>query len=990
MSALSEISSLADYLTNFASTLSRKAIRSLHPLHVPGRDPLPDFTYVEEFNPHRMPYEAQGHVVAASVKMLDAQGAGFIVGEPGCGKTITSALSIHEHAKRSIRKGGSNGKYRAFVLCPDTLISKWKREIEMTIPGAVVVTFDRWWDFLALAHEGRNHLKSIQGDEPTSPPKTCWVSTGPDTAEEVPVKRSDGRIIQEQRRWSTPRGAEWYIMGRDQIKRQSQSSSLGLERLCFDGRIRSGGPRVMREIDRKPAVDANGNKETDNFGRAIEKGVYDKVLICPRCGATPNKKGVPLTPASLGGAKGLNQNNCQALVFQELGAEDGKCLGLDRMVARDSKDPKQNIVPLELRNAKNGSIVNHAGKKWLVLTCGEPLWQYTDKPYWWPPAAIIQRIARQFAEYLVVDEAHQQKSDTSAQSMAMGKVLGSTKYCLALTGTFIGGYANHLFPLLMRMAPSDMKARGFEWGGGMKFTERYGCIDRIERSSTSVETTKEKGSRSMRRVKLGDVSVERKARPGIMPTLFSQIVMQLAMFLKLEQFIDGLPDFEEKMVACDLPPEIQAAYERAQRELVEANADLLINGNMKLMGTMLWTLLSYPDHPWGWEPMFHGEDGQEPSHAVGWWELPKVYTLENFRGVTSPQNFDPDALILPKERTLIDLCKKHQEMGDQTWVFCETTQKRNVMPRLAKLLEDNGLKVGILRSGDVEVREREEWIYKNGYMFDVMLSHPELVATGMDLFHPDGNHNFNHLVFCQTGYNLFRLRQASRRAWRIGQPKDCTVTYLYYSGTSQATTLALMGRKAQAAMKLEEGEVSDEGLAAMGGSDGDAALVKALSEHVDPAEIQRNWSRVKSGGRKRATQETGGAGTPIRPGHLHLPVPNSLYEHERIPAPGLPSPLDTLPIQAQIVGETMMRVVNEAPSMEEAIDDFNNWLSSIKPKEKPSVKVFEPETEEENPEGQEEPKPTAQELSRQKLANLFEAMRSGELDGDNDDWDWDS
>ncbi len=42
--------------------------------------------------------------------------------------------------------------------------------------------------------------------------------------------------------------------------------------------------------------------------------------------------------------------------------------------------------------------------------------------------------------YLIYDEMHEQKSEESAQSMAMGKVLASTSKMLALTGTFIGGY----------------------------------------------------------------------------------------------------------------------------------------------------------------------------------------------------------------------------------------------------------------------------------------------------------------------------------------------------------------------------------------------------------------------------------------------------------------------------------------------------------------------------------------------------------------------
>ena len=166
------------------------------------------------------------------------------------------------------------------------------------------------------------------------------------------------------------------------------------------------------------------------------------------------------------------------------------------------------------------------------------------------------------------------------------------------------------------------------------------------------------------------------------------------------------------------------------------------------------------------------------------------------------------------------------------------------------LLEKEGLRVGVLRSDDASPREREEYICKVGRDVDVMISHPQLVATGLDLFNfTRGKHNFNNLSFYQTGYNLFTIRQASRRGYRIGQPLDCTVRYFYYAATMQAIAMNLMSRKAMAAMRLEEGSVSEEGLAAMGGGSDQLALVNAISEVIDPADIQRNWGRVKSGQR---------------------------------------------------------------------------------------------------------------------------------------------
>jgi hypothetical protein len=126
-----------------------------------------------------------------------------------------------------------------------------------------------------------------------------------------------------------------------------------------------------------------------------------------------------------------------------------------------------------------------------------------------------------------------------------------------------------------------------------------------------------------------------------------------------------------------------------------------------------------------------------------------------------------------------------------------------------------------------------------------VLSHPKLVETGLDLFDKAGSYNFSTLIFYQTGYNLFTMRQASRRAWRIGQHKDCKVVYLYYGGTLQARAMALMGNKMEAAQALE-GKFSAEGLASMAGEQGSAemALAKSLANRIDEGDAARHRAKV--------------------------------------------------------------------------------------------------------------------------------------------------
>jgi hypothetical protein len=99
-------------------------------LHVPGQDPLPDFSVGS-----RQPLEPQAHVIAPAIKMPDETCRGILAAQMVTAKTLMGMLTLHQHAQRSVRKGGCNGNYRAILLCPDHLIKKWQDELEETIPA---------------------------------------------------------------------------------------------------------------------------------------------------------------------------------------------------------------------------------------------------------------------------------------------------------------------------------------------------------------------------------------------------------------------------------------------------------------------------------------------------------------------------------------------------------------------------------------------------------------------------------------------------------------------------------------------------------------------------------------------------------------------------------------------------------------------------------------------------------------------------------------
>ena len=91
----------------------------------------------------------------------------------------------------------------------------------------------------------------------------------------------------------------------------------------------------------------------------------------------------------------------------------------------------------------------------------------------------------------------------------------------------------------------------------------------------------------------------------------------------------------------------------------------------------------------------------------------------------------------------------------------------------------------------------------------VLITNQKCVETGLDL------NDFTTLIFYSMGFNLFTLRQASRRSWRINQAAPRVEVYLlYYKDTMQAKAMKLMASKLAVA-GIIEGTLSEEGLAAM-------------------------------------------------------------------------------------------------------------------------------------------------------------------------------
>jgi hypothetical protein len=91
---------------------------------------------------------------------------------------------------------------------------------------------------------------------------------------------------------------------------------------------------------------------------------------------------------------------------------------------------------------------------------------------------------------------------------------------------------------------------------------------------------------------------------------------------------------------------------------------------------------------------------------------------------------------------------------------------------------------------------------------------------------------------------LQKLRQASRRSWRIGQDRNVKIYYLFYRNTIQEKALQLMGSKMEASLAIE-GRFSEEGLLAMTQrEDMSTALAKALVDGLGVEGAEGIWRKI--------------------------------------------------------------------------------------------------------------------------------------------------
>lgn len=437
----------------------------------------------------------------------------------------------------------------------------------------------------------------------------------------------------------------------------------------------------------------------------------------------------------------------------------------------------------------------------MMIDAGETVKNSSRAPRKYPLAKYIKDNYHGLIDYFIADECHLYKGDTE-QGQSFGDLTAVAKKTMCLTGTLLNGYADGLFYILYRTLPGLMQSEGFDYSEEAGFMKAFGVIKKTSRFAMNNGRQTEE--------RLGPT--KEKRLPGVSPLVFTKFLLENAVFVSLSDMAEGLPEYTEIPLGIPMDSELRNAYTQLSEDLRHCMGGRGGAG-VKAMGSLLQSLSVFPDMPYDQPPVIHPDTGVV---------LVNPPTLE--RGLRD------------KERELLDLVQRKIANGERVLVYYNWTNRTDLAVKLGNMFRENNIHHAVLES-KVDPDLREEWIeQKMDEGVQVVICNPTLVETGLDLL------GFTTIVFYQVGYNIFTMRQASRRSWRLGQEHPIEVYFMYYEGTIQEQALSLMATKLQASMAIE-GRFSEEGLRAMSNNEDlltqiAGSVVQGIQHTVDAGAFQ--------------------------------------------------------------------------------------------------------------------------------------------------------
>ena len=773
-----------DYFGRYGHTLVDNLEKIIQPL-CPLKDKVDEVVFMKK----RL-FPQQSAIVNGAVEALRHKKYAFLIQGMGCGKTL-QALGIAEaffqrrylekHPEYTVKDLYLDSRlinYRVILMCPSHLVDKWARTIKEEVPYAKVEILTEIKQLVKLKKKGRK-----------------------------------------------AEGKEYYVLSKD-------TGKLAYAYKPVPEQLKK--KRISIPVCKECGEEAPANlKEKCTCGCADweirDMGEWAYGLVCPECGEL-------LLPA---GRKLPDEGEIRVLLPEDFAVQNTqnntcRCCGTSLWAPSCKPIDTRILFYDKARRRGKWKKISHfsnrakkARKTVWVMKNREMLYREQNKiteeeveemeefgPRRYSLTRFIKKQMKGYFDLAIFDEVQEYKAGGSAQGYSMADLISASRWQLALTGTIAGGYASDLFYTLYRLDPARMKQKGYPYGskGERRFVEKYGTVE------TVYELVEDFQFHSMSR---GKTVVPFRCLPGISVMIFIEFLMDTALFLDLSDLSQYLPHLYEYVKFVPLEPEIKNEYVRVRQELKALMAE--DKREKVLMGSFLQFSLSYTDMPYRRGPILSPVTGDIVSEPV------------DFSGLVD------EGKILNKERELVEIILKEQAEDRNCFVYCEYTGGDDAITyRIKDVVEKNCKlaynEVTVMESSSPSAVEREEWMHQKAMEGTrVFICNAKCVATGLDFaFQYLGrDYNYPTIIFYQTGYDMIKIWQASRRHYRLYQTMECRTYYIVSDDTLQPDVVEMIANK-EAATSAIQGQFSSEGLSAMArGIDPRVALAQSVAEQSE-------------------------------------------------------------------------------------------------------------------------------------------------------------
>ena len=167
-------------------------------------------------------------------------------------------------------------------------------------------------------------------------------------------------------------------------------------------------------------------------------------------------------------------------------------------------------------------------------------------------------------------------------------------------------------------------------------------------------------------------------------------------------------------------------------------------GSKRPLSQYLQETLTYPENCW---------QGSEPTDPITGEPIIVMPPLDAER-------------LYPKERALVNLLHDQKQRGRRCLVYCTHTNRRDTTGRLMELLQRHGFRAMQLRSGTVDSEQRTAWLSREAARNDVIVCHPKLVETGVNLL------EYPTIVWFEIEYSMFTMHHHSSPMARVSDTRS--------------------------------------------------------------------------------------------------------------------------------------------------------------------------------------------------------------------------